>query len=578
MEFFLKSMRSVFKPVFFIAFFATSLAHTCIELPNLEKALLNSNLDPKDLLLHGFNRLGYGPTGQSKAFENLKAHKTKEAKISFVASFIKNQLQTLNDLPFKERFEDEFPGVYSQSLSEIQSYFVKLDPVEQREERQKARRGYRRGLRLRKMYSAIKYNGLNFSEVLNDFWFNHLNVNARGNPFFALDYERQLASKKCSTVYEIILTSAQHPMMLEYLDNARNTKLIKKKDGSVKSDINENYGREIIELHTLGVAPVLGFQDNGKPILAYTQKEIYEASRVLTGWGYQKASKKNKDQATQFKFFGARHDRGIKEFDTLFSYRDEVQVKFNAGFEEGKRFIGALVSHPLTKRNICKKLLFHISGTKIENESIIANCIDAYGKRGNLPKIYQAIIESDSFWLQDQFQSGFKTPFEYIVSATRAWGIPNLPRKMEDLKFITNLINKVKTMGMDYYEVAPPTGYDYGIQAWASTSYLNQVAKFPGIYTGSLPLQRKVNSEKSSELQMRRILKNQGVSKFFQVLLDELFLIGNSNFRESKIFTMTRKKIEDKRFDHYIKPERNIILPVRTAITNITSSSYFIKK
>ncbi len=123
--------------------------------------------------------------------------------------------------------------------------------------------------RARKIMSALHITNYNVGEVLSDFWFNHLNVQVAGR-IFGLDYDRTLRRQVCKTFYDMLLTSAKHPAMIVYLNNIANAKRIMNGSGVVLADVNENYGREVIELHTLGTGPIWGVI-GGVPQYAYTQ-------------------------------------------------------------------------------------------------------------------------------------------------------------------------------------------------------------------------------------------------------------------------------------------------------------------
>jgi uncharacterized protein (DUF1800 family) len=277
------------------------------------------------------------------------------------------------------------------------------------------------------------------NEVLVDFWMNHFNVfSGKGADRFLLtEYERDTIRPRIFGRFEdLLLATAKSPAMLFYLDNAR----------SRRDAINENYARELMELHTLGV-------DGG-----YTQKDVTELARVLTGWSIERP-----EQGGAFVFRPRLHDTGAKTV---------LGVRFAAGggIEEGERMIALLARHPSTAHRIAYKLAQRF----VADEPPPA-LVDRVAKRflatnGDLRETVRAVIESPEFRDPRYYRAKVKTPFEYAISAVRAVGATiddPLP-----------LARGLQQEGEQLYGAQAPTGYSDQAAAWVNTGALLQRLNF----------------------------------------------------------------------------------------------------
>ncbi|HVG24445.1 MAG TPA: DUF1800 domain-containing protein [Thermoanaerobaculia bacterium] len=263
------------------------------------------------------------------------------------------------------------------------------------------------------------------NEVMTDFWLNHFNVFApkRVTSFLIADYERDTIRPRIWGRFEdLLLATAKSPAMLVYLDNAR----------SRNEALNENYARELMELHTIGV-------DAG-----YTQKDVTELARVLTGWSITREG--------EFRFRPALHDRGSK---TVLG----VRTCASCGIEEGERMIRFLARHPATAKHIATKLC-----TRLVSDQPSPQLIERVAKRfrdtnGDLRETVKAVIDSPEFW--SSRGAKLKSPFEYAVSAVRAAGA-----RIDDP---LPLARELRKMGEGLYLAQPPTGYSDQAEAWSGT-------------------------------------------------------------------------------------------------------------
>jgi uncharacterized protein (DUF1800 family) len=230
---------------------------------------------------------------------------------------------------------------------------------------------------------------------LTEFWFNHLNVSVGkgGSRPFVGHYALHAIRPHVLGRYEtLLLASARHPAMLFYLDQVQNVATGARGPGGVSRGPNENYARELLELHTLGVAG------------GYEQRDVRELARVLTGWTV------DPEGATGFRFVLARHDHGVKQVLGL--------TLSGAGEAEGQRVIALLAQHPATARRIAERL----ARTFVADDpppSVIDRLAAEYrAGAGDLRRVMRALVDSAEFW--DPSNTLFKTPIDYACSALGA--------------------------------------------------------------------------------------------------------------------------------------------------------------
>jgi uncharacterized protein (DUF1800 family) len=271
------------------------------------------------------------------------------------------------------------------------------------------------------------------NEVMVDFWMNHFNVFAGKNidRFLLGSYERDTIRPRIWGRFEdLLMATAKAPAMLVYLDNAR----------SRSGAINENYAREIMELHTLGV-------DGG-----YTQQDVTELARVFTGWSIPRPREGSMD----FVFRAAAHDRGTK--------RVLGQTLANDGIEEGERMVRFLARHPSTARNIATKLCQRLIADEPSPALIERIAKRFLATNGDLRATVRAVLDDPEFTSPRNFRAKTKSPFEYAISAIRAAGA-----KIEDP---LPLARELKTIGEPLYFSQPPTGYSDLASTWSNSGAL----------------------------------------------------------------------------------------------------------
>ncbi len=278
------------------------------------------------------------------------------------------------------------------------------------------------------------YSPNQLQERMVEFWSNHFNVFGRkGLAAFRKPAEERKVIRKYAmgNFKDLLLGSAQSPAMLAYLDNRFNR----------ENAPNENYAREIMELHTLGV--------HG----GYTQRDIQEVARCLTGWTVE--VRKGIDRFMrgsanfgQFRFDPTRHDSGAK---VVLGHR----IAAGGGIKDGLKVMDILANHPSTARFIATKLVRYFVGTE---DSILVDAVaQAFlDSKGDVRKTLRPILFADPVMLSTP---KFKRPFDYMVSALRATEASTDAGK--------ELVRHLTTMGQPLYQWPMPDGYPDKTEAWS---------------------------------------------------------------------------------------------------------------
>jgi uncharacterized protein (DUF1800 family) len=316
-----------------------------------------------------------------------------------------------------------------------------------------------------KLLRAI-YSDRQLQEVMTDFWFNHFNVFMGKGPdrYLLTSYERDVIRPRALGKFEdLLVATAQSPAMLFYLDNwlsvgpnsdvangvpkkanKQTQQRIRRKNQTTKSKgqrngLNENYGRELMELHTLGV--------NG----GYTQQDVTEVARVFTGW-----TLKEPRQGGGFTFEERTHEPGNK---TVLGHR--IKSK---GEREGLEVLHILAHNPSTAKFICTKLAMRFVSDDPPPALVDRMAQTFLKKQGNIREVLKTMIESPEFWAPEAYRAKVKTPLEFVVSAVRA--------SSADVADAMPIARQLQNMGMPLYGIQPPTGYSMKADAWVNSSAL----------------------------------------------------------------------------------------------------------
>lgn len=299
-----------------------------------------------------------------------------------------------------------------------------------------------------KLYRAI-YSNHQLEEVLVDFWINHFNVyngKAQGR-ILLTSYERDAIRPYVFGHFkDMLLATARHPAMLIYLDNVNsqaprdNGFPLPGQQAQRRPGLNENYGRELMELHTLGV-------DGG-----YTQDDVIAVARAFTGWTVA-----NPARNADFNFNGNMHDWNEKKV------LDHV-LPSGRGEQDGIDVIDILVHHPSTAKFISKKLAQRFVADD-PPQSLIDRMAATFTKTdGDLRAVLQTMFSSIEFSSEGAFQSKLKSPLEMVVSSVRALNA--------DAVDTFALAERISGLGQPLYGKVEPTGYPNTGEGWASTAGL----------------------------------------------------------------------------------------------------------
>ena len=410
--------------------------------------LLAAPLSERERATHALNRLAFGP----------KPGDVERVMRIGVDRWIARQLEPsrIPDAAVDARLKQY--ETLTMSNAQLIRPFLERDESDTRELRRETRRIVEE-LTAQRILRAVD-SERQLHEVMVDFWMNHFNVFAgKGiDRYLLTSYERDtIRPRVWGRFDELLMATAKSQAMLFYLDNAR----------SRRGGVNENYARELMELHTLGV-------DGG-----YTQKDVTELARVLTGWSITRPGERGSN--VEFVFRRAMHDREPKLV---------LGVGFasNGGVEEGERMIRFLARHPSTARHIATKL-----AQRLVADDPPQALVDRVAKRfldtnGDLRATVKAVIDGPEFWSRAHYRAKVKSPFEYAVSAVRA-----LDATVDDPRALSRELEKI---GQRLYFAQPPTGYADDAETWMNSGALLHRVNFalalaankmPGVRVSTLP-------------------------------------------------------------------------------------------
>jgi uncharacterized protein (DUF1800 family) len=301
------------------------------------------------------------------------------------------------------------------------------------------------------------YSNAQLQEVMTDFWLNHFNVYLHKNdetPYYLVSYERDVIRPRSLGKFEDLLEATAHsPAMLLYLDNAGSigpdslaadrAKFVTSRRPDAKAKLreglNENYARELMELHTLGV--------NG----GYTQADVTQVARVLTGWTVDRPQR-----GGSFRFEPNRHEPGTK----LVLGK---KIK-DHGEEEGRELLHMLATRPATAQFIARKLAI-----RFVNDDPPQALVDRMAKAflssdGDIAVVLKTLFHSSEFFDSTSYRAKVKTPIEFVASAARA--------SNANILSLLPLANAIREMGMPLYGCVTPNGYNWQSETWVSTNAL----------------------------------------------------------------------------------------------------------
>lgn len=540
------SLQRIFKTFTIGALFTVGAAFTNNKtgLPEIKMPYKKAGLTQHQAAAHLLNRFSYGiQPGQVEEVVKMGLDKWLEQQLdaNLPDTELTRRLQTFESLSLSnEKIVNTYLTPAQVIRVAIRNKLIPADSINNAD-----RQKYREQLRLIQEKEGFKpvqelhrqlinqkvlratYSNNQLKEVLTDFWFNHFNVSlTKGqSQQYVMTYERDaIRPYVLGSFKEMLLATAKHPAMLEYLDNAlsvsndnertrrqQNNAMLRAARERVEArlndtsmpgyaqvqqavaarrtqGLNENYAREVMELHTLGV-------DGG-----YAQKDVTEVARALTGWTVKPMYKEgparqlvenlNAAQLERrglmiegdFLFRGDKHDENLKSIlGKQFTGKD--------GYNEGVQVLEMLATHTSTAKFIATKLARRFVADEPSSEIIKALAKTFQETGGNIKAMMITIVNHPDFWSKNALREKVKSPFEFTISALRA----TKAQVMQPYQ----VYNWCTKMGQRFYYYQAPTGFPDRANFWINSgSLLNRMnfglalatQKIPGVRMNLLAL------------------------------------------------------------------------------------------
>jgi uncharacterized protein (DUF1800 family) len=380
-------------------------------------------MDDPRVVDHVLSRVGYGPDAASRSRANALG----------LRGYVEEQLhpETIPD-PELDAMLQPYTTL-GMTVAQLQVYENSPHDVSIVDEMKEAKL-------LRSVYSKRQ-----LEQVLTDFWFDHFNVDAGdGIPGWTLpSYEREaIRSHVLGKFEDLLVATARHPAMLDFLDNAYSMRDTVDKNGKVTKGLNENYGRELMELHTLGV-------DGG-----YTQADVVAVARALTGWAIDWDWKSD-----GFNYSDWAHDQNPK------TIMGTLQLPANGGEQDGRAVLHFLAQHPMTAERVSRLLVQRFVDENPPPALVMTAAQKYLETGGDLREVMRVILLSDDFLSLAHQHAKVKRPIVLIASMLRITGV-NLATVRD------RGVRDVEDLGEILYEAKPPTGYPDVSSYWAGPGAL----------------------------------------------------------------------------------------------------------
>ena len=430
---------------------------------------VRAELSPRDSALHALNRLAYGP----------RPGEVDRVAALGVMHWIDQQLDPgrLPDRVLAGR-EREF-AILSLDPDGLARIFAdaRRERTERRREFTEAMAPASKALSdLRQLVGQVQQlvvvravlSERQLQEVMTDFWVNHFNVYfAKGadRVLMPIYIEHTIRPRALGKFEDLLLATAQSPAMMFYLDNWESVAAGAVpptggrpggRSGTPARGPNENYARELLELHTLGV-------DGG-----YTQRDVMEVARVLTGWSIARPA-----QSGRFQFNAWAHDAGEKTVRG-------VRFPAGRGQDEGIRLLKLLANDPATMRFVSHKLCARFVRDE-PPDGCVDDAVAAWQRSGgDITDVVRAIVRSPDFWSPQAMRAKIKTPLEFVVSAVRAvGGEPDTTQELAEV---------VGRLGQPLYLEPSPAGYPESQEEWVNSgALLHRMNAAVALAAGRLP-------------------------------------------------------------------------------------------
>jgi uncharacterized protein (DUF1800 family) len=428
--------------------------------------------------IHVLNRLAFGPRPGDVA-------RVTEMGVD---RYIQEQLHP-ESIPMPPELQSQLAALDTLQMTPVQLFIAyrpfqpgkgeKPDPEQVKAARRRARVIMEQASQARLMRAIESPRQL--QEVMVDFWFNHFNVFAGKG----LDYlwtgafeQEAIRPYAMGRFRDLLGAVARHPAMLFYLDNWLNTGPGTPGARGKFEGLNENYARELMELHTLGV--------NG----GYTQHDVTELARVFTGWGlinkgaaarkfgrwrWLHPSSEGGGEVTRtgFYFDPNRHDFGTK---VVLGH-----TIGGSGVREGEEALDILARSPATARHISYELAQYFVADKPPAALVSRMSATYMSSDGDIRAVLETLFDSPEFWDEKYYGNRFKTPYQFVVSAVRAVGVNPVNFRP--------LMGMMARLGEPLYGCQTPDGYKYTQEAWLNPDAMMLRTSFAtALGSGRMPL------------------------------------------------------------------------------------------
>jgi uncharacterized protein (DUF1800 family) len=446
------------------------------------------DLQGEDRALHVLNRLAFGP----------KPGDLEHVRSIGYERYIQEQLHP-ESIPLAPALSERLARMPTLRMTPVELFVEFMLPIRRAAKGDKqAKREARRRARLvleqaaeARLVRALE-SPRQLEEVLTAFWFNHFNVFAAKGPCLVWtgSFEQEAIRPHVLGRFRTLLgATARHPAMLFYLDNWLNTAPGSPGARGRFDGINENYAREIMELHTLGV--------NG----GYTQQDVVALAHILTGWGLAplgRLARLNRMRRADFFRLGreralARARQEILANGTGFHFdprRHDFSPKIflgrrieGAGAAEVEHALDILASHPATARHLSFELARYFVADQPPPAMVSAMAERYLASGGDIRAVMLTMLERPEFFARPYARNKFRTPYEYVIAAVRATGVR-----------VTNfrpMAGMMRMLGMPLYGCQTPNGYAQTEQAWLNPDAMMMRLSFAtALGTGHLPLER----------------------------------------------------------------------------------------
>ena len=402
---------------------------------------MSASLTPEQKVIHFLNRTSFGPSREE----------VQRVTRNGVRAYLDEQLNP-ERIP-DDLAEEKVAGLKTMRLNSRELFELYPPPKVAKERAATMMGGAMNAprliiveLQLARLLRAV-YSQRQLYELMVDFWNNHFNIFAGkgADRWLTTAYDRDtIRPHALGKFHDLLLETAKSPAMLFYLDNW----LSVSPDGPLgrlpaavqRRGLNENYAREIMELHTLGV-------DGG-----YTQQDVREVARCFTGWTLVRPR-----GDAEFRFETRLHDNGAK---TVLGNR----LAAGGGMEDGLKVIDILSHHPATAKFIATKLARRFVADE-PSVTLVNRATDAFrDSDGDIRKVVRSIVEGPEFYAPEVYQGKVKKPLEYVASALRLTNA--------DTKVTNQLLRYIGRMGEPLFLAQPPTGYPDLGASWVSPDML----------------------------------------------------------------------------------------------------------